>query len=354
MYRKDPKIVPPWGGFDNSSPALTLPQNSFRVLQNWFINKQRLQPFPKLTAFTLPNDTIFAMRSFFDIQSFYHTVLLGVQKAYYFKPGPAYDVINPGAWTPPTALPYATEVMQNRLFFTNGFDLRYIQGDSNWYPAGDANAGSKYIGKLASKLILANVFENAFQSPARIKYSATNNPLEWDNALDYTAGEFDIADVEDEITGWATINNVGFAFRKFGITSITPTGVGASPFYVENFSLGQAGIGCYYNHTLAVYGTFCAFVAVNEIYYFDGGAPQPIGGKSKKTILAELDSASSTPFATFLGTLNKGVDYVAYIIAIPQNGDTTTSLWWYAFDSQTWFNVQLTGVVRSLANLVVA
>src|SRR5215475_8857578 len=104
MYRKPP-IVPPWGGWNDSAPSLTLPNNSFKQITNWLINKQRLQSFPRLSKFKIPNDTILTARSFLDVMNVWHTVLLGKNVAYYLNADGTTSTIG-APWVPIIDLPY--------------------------------------------------------------------------------------------------------------------------------------------------------------------------------------------------------------------------------------------------------
>ncbi len=178
------------------------------------------------------------------------------------------------------------------------------------------------------------------------------NPQEWDSSIDYTAGVVDIDECEDQLTGWATLNNTGFAFRNNGISILSPTGIGAAPFFIENFSEGPTGIGVSFPYTLAQYGQICAFVALDDIYAFTGASPQAIGGNAKKSIMKDVFNASSFTVAEMFGSLGQGIDYLSYWLALPQSNDTYTSLWIYHFDSQSWVNIQLPyKAVRSMSNL---
>lgn len=361
MYRKQPVIIPPWGGWDNSAPALTLPSNSFRQITNWLINKQRLIPFPKLFAVTplTSNTPLWGMQSFQDANYLYHTLLLTSDRAYFLKSDGTYDELHsssaaPNEWTP-FLNPYSIEVFQNKAFFANGSPdfLKYSDGSTTWWVAGDVPGSCVFLGKLASRLLMINTIENGFQFGARIRWSGVNAPNEWDSTVDYTAGATDLAEVEDQLTGWATINNVGFAFRTNGISVFNSTGIGSAPWFIENYSEGPTGVGVYYPYSLSQYGQVCTFAALDDIYVFVGGTSlQPIGGKSKKSIMADLSTASSQVGSKMLGRLAPGVDFLSYWLFIPQNNDTTTSLWVYLFDSQVWTNVQLAGAVRSLGEVI--
>lgn len=354
MLRKTP-IMPPWGGWNNSAPALTLPAKSFKQITNWLINKQRLIPLPKIIDFFTGGALLstWGARTFLDANALFHTLLITNDRALYLKADGTVDQI--GSVWQAVNTPFAIEVYNSKVYFTNGSiytPLQYVDGSSTLFTAGDVQGSAFFLGKLAARLLMINLVENQFNFINKIRWSAINNANEWDSTIDYTAGSTVLSDIEDQLTGWATINNTGFAFRNNGITAFSPTGIGATPFYIENFSIGPAGIGCQYPYSLSVYGQLAVFAALDDIYLFTGQAPQAIGGNAKKSIYKDLASSSSFTVGTLLGTLGPGIDYLAYWLACPQQNDTITSMWIYHFDDQSWVNVQLPyGALRTLANI---
>jgi hypothetical protein len=357
-YRK-PMIAPPWGGWNDSGPSLALPPNSFRQVTNWLINKQRLTPFLKLALGPqLPTGSdLWGARTFQDLNANFHTVLFGDDRAWYLKNDGT--LVQIGAPWQQFKQPYAIETFQNQIFFCNGSNdpLRYIKGDANWYVAGDVQGSSFFLGKLAQRLFMINTVENSFQFVNRVRWSAIGNPLEWVSAVDYTAGAVDIDECEDQLSGWATLNNTGFAYRNSGISTFSPTGIGAAPFFIENFSEGPSGVGVFYPYTLSQYGQICGFASLDEIYVMMGSSPQPIGKNAKKAIFKDIFNANSFIATKMLGTLGSGIDYLSYWLACPQKGTGVgglpphTSLWIYHFDDQSWVNVQLPGPLRTIADV---
>lgn len=338
-------------------PSLVLPSNSFKQITNWLINKGALNAAPTFSNYALPVVNPYGMRSFVDASGALHTVMFGQANAYYLNPNGTFDLI--GTVSVPVATQaWSMQVYQNKLFFSAGTQLlSYIQGDLSLHVAGDitfVQGGCQFLGKLDSKLLMINTFENQINFPRRVRWCAINNPLEWQASIDYTAGAVDISDVEDALTGWSTIAPYGYAYRSTGMSVFSPTGNGVNPFYIENYAIGDSGIGVFTPYTLDTFGVFSTFRAWNDIYRFDAGAaPSPIGGSAKRAILNDLDNnASSQPCARIIGALGPGYDYLAYWLAIPINNDTATSLWVYHFDDNTWINDQLPyQAIRSIAYL---
>jgi hypothetical protein len=259
---------------------------------------------------------------------------------------------------PQTLNPFSFQVYNNRLYFANGGNLlAHIDGDANFFLAGDTPSSCLYLGSLAAHLLQIFTIEVAPSGvqtlfPSRIRYSASGNGDEWDEDVDETAGLIDLTDINDFLTGWATINNIGFAFHQTGIITFTPTGVALDPFYVENYSIGGGGIGCFYPYTLAVYGTFAVFVGENDVYMFQGsGAPMPIGGAAKKQIFADIKASQPTITnfnSQIIGYVSSGDitipdvgDYLSYWLILPNQVTQQTSVWVYNFDDKTWMNFVL-------------
>jgi hypothetical protein len=361
-YRKQP--IGDWKGWDNSSPAIMLEPNSFKQIINWLINKGRLYPFPKLGDFpSLPgnNKTVLGMRTFQDALGNYHTLFLNSDQPFYLNADGTYNPLfdsNGNMFSPTNNAFFSIEVYLNQPFFANGgAPLSYVQGDQGFYTAGNVPGSCYFLGKLASHLMMVNTIEpvagtlGSMNFPARVRWSASGDPTQWDLSVDLTAGAEDISDVEDQLTGWSTIGSNGYAFRNNGITVFSPTGIGTAPFYVENFSIGPQGVGCSIPYTLATYGPFCTFVALDDIYIFDGGAPNRIGGKAKKSIFRDIDTSVAPVSAFMMGTLLGGTDFLSYWLSCPQVGDVT-SMWIYHFDSQSWVNIQLPfGALSYLQNV---
>ena len=369
-YQKFP-VAPPWKGWMDSVPPNVAEANSFSKIVNWLINKGRLQSSMNIAIFSstpTAGSPLLGGRTFQDAVTMFHTLLIDQFGPSYWN-GVAFQrlVQSPPATTVYflSNVLYAIEVMYNKAFFCNGgAPLFYADGDGGYYLAGDCPGTSYFLGKLDSHLLMVNIIEpvigitGSTRYPARIRWSASGNPFVWlinpaTMLSEPTAGFIDIADVEDQLTGYATIGTTGYAFRNNGITTISVTGT-LPPFKFENFSIGPSGIGCWIAYTLATYGNFCAFVAQNDIYYFDGSnAPQPIGGNAKRSIFKSLAQATGTPVAFMIGQLAQDFDFLSYwLVCLGPAGIST--VWVYHFDGQEWMQLQLPqGVVTLLAQVAV-
>lgn len=365
MYRK-PQIGPPWGGWLDGLPSISAKPSSFKQITNFLIQRGRIQ---SLFAFnnlapTLIGDPVLRMRSFLDAAGSWHTVALTASDFEVLSAGGAWVSITSPLlpFTPPATFPWTVEIFNNQLFFCAGPQTLMfwtggntsVIGNLNIPPtfatdflvAGDVPGGCLFLGKLASRLIMLNTFENQWQFPRRVRWCGINNPTEWNILIDPSAGATDIPEVEDQITGWSVAYNVGYIYRNHGITSMTPTGNPSIPFLIQNYESGPKGVGVYTPGTLASYGSTSAFRAEDDIYLFEGGQISAIGTVAKKSILNDIESSTGQINSVIVGQIVPGIDYLAYWVLCPQpNGNTL--IWIYHFDDQTWMRAQGTVLAGS-------
>jgi hypothetical protein len=355
-YDRSRIIVPPWGGWNDSLPSLWSPHNSFRQITGWLFNKNRIQSFPAFNAFSNPpnGEVIAGGITFEDQLANFHTGILTKDNAYYLNFA---GYLNQGAITPTSSQPFSVEVFLNRMFFVNGAPgstLAWLDGSQGILNNSDIPGTGFFLSKLNGSLFVLNLFESNQRFPISGRFSAINNHLEWNLAVDPTAGSFLIPEVEDEITGVAIIRDNMAIYRNRGISILSPTG--SSPrFSITNFNSGPSGVGVFYEYTLANYGDVSIFASEDDIYLFSLSTPDKIGGNAKKAIYKDLNSASSRPWACQIGQLGPGVDYRSYWLSIPQAGNTSTSVWVFHFDDKTWINEQLPfGALNWMGNVAVS
>lgn len=354
-YDRSRMIVPPFTGWDNSLPAAFLPHNSFKQITGWLLNKGRIQSFPDFLVLSNPpnGEVISNAATFEDQLGNLHTGVITQDRAYYLN-GSGY--LDQGAITPTQNQPFAVEVYLNRMFFVNGIGvLRWLDGSQGIQNNSDSPGSSLFLGKLSGSLFQFNLFESNQRFPLSLRWSAINNHLEWNPAVDPTAGSALIPEVEDEITGvsGAIRGNIAI-YRTHGISILTDTG-SIPRFSITNFESGPTGVGVFYEYTLANWGDISAFVAEDDVYLFSLSGPTPIGGKAKKSILKDLNSSSGRPYACLIGSLGGGIDYKSYWLSIPVSNNTIDSVWVFHFDDQSWVNLQLPfSALNWMGNVVVS
>jgi hypothetical protein len=343
-------VSTPWLGIVNHVSPLDAPANSFADAYNVLLRKGRLWSKPKQDAYTNPPNAQawLGARTFRDVLGNYHTVVLTKDQGYYLNGGNVYTPFtSPFSGNPD--LPYAVEILNNKAYWLNGgMRLSYTEGEANFVTVAAAPTGY-YMGKLASRIIVAFTIEDGQAYPNRVHWSRNGNAADWTHV---SSGLADIPEVEDEITGYAVLGNYGFVFRHQGITAMVPTGLGTAPFRFENFSIGPTGVGCAVPYTLAVYGRHSVFVASDDVYYFNGGEPQPIGTQVKKQLFADLYNRAGIPQAWITSNLGRGVDYLSYWLAIPLSAEESR-VWVRHQDENNWtsFKIPTKGRVTFIGNV---
>lgn len=200
--------------------------------------------------------------------------------------------------------------------------------------------GAGYLAELNNQIILANVSVKdqgtgvIYNFPNMIWWSANGLPLQWDPTQNTSAGFNPFLDVSDQITGLAMLGIAGYVFRNFGITQMTPTGSAVTPWEFDHMWASEHGIGNVYPWSIAQYGPTAIFISQDNVYSLSVTNAQPIGGTARDAIMADLASATSTPFANILPGYVLGYVYLTYVILIPLG--TFVRKYVYSFEDKNW------------------
>jgi hypothetical protein len=206
--------------------------------------------------------------------------------------------------------------------------------------------GGLFIGELNNQILLANVSVldqlgvnsattgTVYSFPQRLWWSANGIPTIWDPTQNTSAGFDDFLDVPDIITGLGTIGVCGYLFRTNGITFFTPTGSSATPFQFDHLWASNHGIGNVYQWSIAFYGSIGCFVSTEQVYQMGVSSFEPIGGKARDAIMADLAMASANPVASLVPTERLGYVYMTYRISVPLT--TFTRHYIYDVEAKNW------------------
>jgi hypothetical protein len=342
----------PFQGINSDMPPPEGPPNAFDDVLNFFVRKGRIQSRPILNPFIASaggNPFIRYWGKFKDANANFHTFALanynsGQTPAYMLTTGP--PTLNPllipglAAGQQGSSQLFTDAHIQNQIYFANGgYPLSYLDGSNAVQFAGDTPGTCNFLAVCANHLIQAYCIEPATGLtgstifPRRVRWSATNNPQEWNPATDFTAGFNDLLEVPDDITGLNTLGYSSFVWRSNGLTVMFPTGVALAPWNFSNYSLAPDGVGNFFPYSLATYTNWCTFVAQDNIYRFDVSSMTPIGGQSKKKIYADLAAASGdSVWGRIVPNFTLGFDFLCYMLTIP--GPNVT--WIYTFDDGQW------------------
>lgn len=340
-YQQFP-IIGPFQGHVDNVPSPHNPPNSFDEIRNFICRKGRFHTRPKLVTFGAPPDGAIVryMRTFQDVQNFFHSLVLTTKTAYFLTSGAVYNALTlPGglADLTGTALPYGCVVSNNRIYFSNGScAVLYVDGESSVKDSTCPGA-SRFMTINASHLIIGYTTEpepgvvGSRDYKQRVRWSKSGDFNDWTS---FTSGTEDLLDVPDNIAGLATLGRNTVVLRDNGLTLMTPTGLGGSPFTFSNMSWAPVGVGNAYPYSLGIFGDTAAFVSKNDIYTVNGGLQlTPIGGKAKKKIFSQIAQASGDVVTgTVISQIAPGIDYLSYWLTIPGVNIT----WVYNYDEDNW------------------
>lgn len=345
MYKQF-QIFGPFEGVVDNMPAPNKAPNAFDSMVNFLCRKGRLQSRPAFTAFGNPPDGAIVRNAltYQDILDNFHSLVLTTKTAYALTAGPTFNKLpqpasigGNGSDLSGTGLPYGLAAINDRIYFSNGsVALLYTDGSANLQKTIDAPGSAYFLGVLGNHALMINTVEPApniagsINYPNRIRWSASGDPNTWTG---FGTGFADQLDNFGRFTGYATLGRNGYFYRERGITVGAATGDGTAPFDFEPFSNNIDGVGNAFDYSLGVYGNLSVFVARNDIYTFDGSNLNPIGGKAKKSIFADLAlSSGDVVTGTIVPNLGPNFDCLSYWLSIPG----PNSIWVYLFDDGTW------------------
>lgn len=341
-YQQFP-IQGPFGGFQDNLPVPHTPPNSFDEIRNFICRRGRLHTRPKLESFgAAPPDgaSLRYMQTFRDIAGSRHTLALTTKSAYFLTSGPTWNLLTlPGGFgdLSGTALPYGAVYSQNRLYFSNGSTpVFYADGESSIKDSTSPGA-FRFLAINANRLIGAYATEpepgvaGSTLFPQRVRWSKSGDPTDWTS---FGSGVNDLLDVPDEITGLATLGRNTIVLRENGLSLMTPTGIGTTPFAFENMVISPSGIGNIFPYSVGIYHDTAAFISSSDLWTVTAGLSlNPIGGKAKGKIFSQLEQvARDVPVGFILPTIAPGVPYLSYWLSIPG----PDVVWVYHYDEDSW------------------
>jgi hypothetical protein len=129
-------------------------------------------------------------------------------------------------------------------------------------------------------------------------WSATTQLSEWapeTSAGNVTgAGFSQLADIGDALTGLVVSNNTAWVIRQQGLTYVTATGNGTSPYNFANVSLGNRGEGCQLPSLVCQYDAVGMYISNTNVVQL-AQSPTPMGDKIKNTIFQFLETLPDPP-----------------------------------------------------------
>ena len=371
-------------GLNVQEPETEIPDNATPFANNFQVRNKELRSRPAFIQQFAGMDNInpaLGQYSFLDVNGVTHTVGWNTRGLWQLAPTGQ----PPGALSPWNILggpnlvqfnPVAYQAFGSVLYYTNGGTfLASWDGITTVPTASNAQApgatsvaaidvadaptivpgsmgplsfGGLFLGELNNQILLANIslFDNGkgvlYSFPNRLWWSANGLPsgsatpgdTGWDPTVNTSAGFNDFLDIPDQLTGLVTVGINGFLFRTNGITFFAPTGNAVTPFQFDHLWASSHGIGNVYSWSIHSYGSIACFVSVEQIYQMGVSSFEPIGGKARDAIMADLALATGVPTGAIVPTERLGYIYLTYRISIPIN--TFTRHYWYSIEDKNW------------------
>ncbi len=192
--------------------------------------------------------------------------------------------------------------------------------------------------------------------PTLVSWSSPDAFSTWDPAVNRTAGFQLLTSVEDYISGFIAVDNVGYIFKRTGVTQITATGVAIGPWNFNTYWNSTIGQGLIFPYTLKQFGRFVFLVTDSDVYTFYGGMFTSIADQAKAAIFNSFNvnpALSALPNSLITAGVNlypfndsiPGMEYV--FIAATANSAGNIIFWFYNPALKAW-----TSVTRAITDLL--
>jgi hypothetical protein len=172
---------------------------------------------------------------------------------------------------------------------------------------------ARYCIEYANRLILADIVDTDGMTrlPYTIRWSGEGDPTSWDSGTDATAGEADLLETEDYITGLGKVGSTMVIYKRDNILFASRTGNSNTPFSIPQ-SEQIRGIGCIAPYSIVeVLGTN-AFLGRDDFYIINANQPEPIGRDTIRYNFFEQVSDSEVENVWgFANTLDNQVIWIA-------------------------------------------
>lgn len=218
-------------------------------------------------------------------------------KANYTGAGSSGNYITRLVYSTPANERWTYAVVDDKFCFTNGnTDVMYWDG-SNYASALDSTNAKKarYCIEYANRLVLADMELSSVREPWTVKWSKENDPTDW---TDTTAGESDLKETEDFITGLGKVADKLVIYRQDSVHFGYRTGKSTSPIAIP---VQKMGIGCIAPYSIVHVRGANMFLGRDDFYMIEGQQPVPIGEKIKYKL---FDITGKTELENMWGAVN--------------------------------------------------
>jgi len=177
------------------------------------------------------------------------------------------------AYTLPTNERWATACVDNIFIFTNGnVNVQKYTGTGSASDLDATNAvKARFCMEYANRLFLADMYLSGVRQPLTIAWSMENDPTNW---TDSTAGQLDILETDDYITGMARLGTYLLVCKRESLHLYARSGTATSPIYKV---AERRGIGNVAPYSIVEFLGTVAFLGRDDFYVMNGDQPESMG-----------------------------------------------------------------------------
>jgi hypothetical protein len=217
-------------------------------------------------------------------------------------------------------------IVSDKFCFGNGnHPVQYWAGSGY---AADLNAtyalNARHMIEYANRLFLGDVDASGVRSAITIRWSKENDPTDW---TDSTAGELDLMDTENYITGFGKTGNNLIIFKQDNTYVYSRTGVATDPIVLTALRRGVGNVAPY--SAVSFLGT-TAWIGRDDFYVMDGDQPVSVGEKIRTKF---FDEVGDTEIKKVFGAVNHNSSEAMWV-ATTNNG--AQSVYVYNYKWKEW------------------
>jgi hypothetical protein len=348
----------PWGGVQSQVASDLIERLGFRDANNIMFRHGLMESRPGIAPYVGPDtagDPVLAWPTFFDSKG------ARFQTAFTKSKGWAFDSVGQiwapilGALTGSNTDRISWTTVGQKLVLANGVDKLQLWSGAGGFANAAADAPiAKYVCEISNYVLAANLVAGGVPLPQRIQWSGIGDPSVWSG---FESGQTDLFNDLGPIQGVIKLYQAGYAFHRWGVSQLIPTGLGRKPFDFVSLQAHSKGLAAPWS--LAPFGeNEAAYLGDGNVYNFDGSASTAIGDMplieqgfatrtrlgARKRIIADTQIADLNTIFGFRSTSINGFDYNAYWLFIPG-----ISTWVYNFDESNWTRFSFEKAKRSVA-----
>lgn len=160
---------------------------------------------------------------------------------------------------------------------------------SNSYVIQSAAPYRYVCGQQGRAIATYNLIESQLLGPRAFAYSKPGDITTW-TSVDGSAGEINIADLEDDITGLGVLHNIVVIPHRNGIHLGYSTGTLPLPYNIQSFSYASGGF--WQPSTMTFTDEYMIGVGEDNVFMFDLNTITPIGNAIRAELLNNINDGT--------------------------------------------------------------